>query len=252
MPRVIRSATALCGTVTLLGALTACASTPLSDAEATARWQVPTAQSPSPTPTADPAPLMLVFGDSWTYGLAATDAAHAYPHLTGEALGWDVDAIGENGSGYLHPGQNGGFYGTRVAELDPDLEPDVIVVQGSINDRGESISALPRAAKAVWQAFERTYPEADLVILGPAPSVLPLEESVEKIDETLAQLAADEGLDYISPVAEGWLTDANIGDYIDASAANHPSDAGHAYLAERLAADLSRLDLLSPFVTTEE
>ncbi|GGF46877.1 hypothetical protein GCM10010922_23300 [Microbacterium sorbitolivorans] len=247
---MIRSATALCGVVTVLGALTACASTPLSDAEATARWQVPTTASPTPTP--DPVPLMLVFGDSWTYGLAATDAAHAYPHLTGEILGWDVDAIGENGSGYLHPGQNGGFYGTRVAELDPDLEPDIIVVQGSINDRGESLSALPRAAKAVWQAFEHTYPDADLVVLGPAPSVLPIEENVEKIDEALSQLAADEGLDYISPIAEGWLTDDNIGDYIDASAANHPSDAGHAYLAERLAADLSQLDLLSPFVAVEE
>lgn len=247
---MIRSATALCGVVTVLGALTACASTPLSDAEATARWQVPTTASPTPTP--HPVPLMLVFGDSWTHGLAATDAAHAYPHLTGEILGWDVDAIGENGSGYLHPGQNGGFYGTRVAELDPDLEPDVIVVQGSINDRGESLSALPRAAKAVWQAFEHTYPDADLVILGPAPSVLPIEENVEKIDEALSQLAADEGLDYVSPIAEGWLTDDNIGDYIDASAANHPSDEGHAYLAERLAADLSQLDLLSPFVTVEE
>jgi lysophospholipase L1-like esterase len=252
MPRVIRSSTVICGAVTALAALPACAATPQTDAAATVRWQAPTVSTATPTPTPDPTPLMLVFGDSWTHGLAAMDAAHAYPQLTGALLGWDVDANGENGSGYLHPGEHGGFYGTRVAELDPDLEPDVVIVQGSINDRGESLSALPRAAKAVWEAFEHTYPDADLVVLGPAPNALPVDENVAKIDEALAQLAASEGIDYISPLTEGWLTDANIDAYIDATAANHPSNAGHAYLAERLAADLSRLDLLSPFVTVDE
>ncbi|HLT67676.1 MAG TPA: SGNH/GDSL hydrolase family protein [Microbacterium sp.] len=250
MPRVIRPATVVCCAVTALVALTSCASTPQSDAAATDRWQAPSAATPTPTP--EPAPAMLVFGDSWTHGLAATDAAHAYPHLTGEILGWDVTALGENGSGYLHPGELGGFYGTRVAELDPKLSPDVIVVQGSINDRGEPVSALPRAARAVWNVFERTYPDANLVVLGPAPNTLPLDESIAKIDDVLADAAASEGIDYISPIAEGWFSDDNIEAYIDAGAAYHPSNAGHAYLAERLAADLEQIDPLSPFVKVSE
>lgn len=250
MARAIRPATVVCCALAALASLTGCAATPQSDAAATDRWQAPSAATPTPTPT--PSPSMLVFGDSWTRGMAATDTAHAYPHLTGELLGWDVTALGEDGSGYLHPGELGGFYGTRVAELNPDLDPDVVIVQGSVNDRNELISALPRAARAVWRAVESTYPEADVIILGPAPSTLPLDERVEGIDAVLADLAAEAGLDYISPIAEEWLTEANIGEYIDASAAFHPSDAGHAYLAERLAADLAELDPLSPFAPVTE
>jgi len=250
MPCVIRSATVFCCAVTALAALTACASTSQSDAETTNRWQSPTVATATPDP--EPAPMMLVFGDSWTHGLAATDSAHAYPQLTANLLGWDVTSLGENGSGYLRPGELGGFYGTRVAELDPSLDPDVVIVQGSINDRGESLSALPRAAKAVWGAFERVYPDADLIVLGPAPSALPADENVVRIDKALAQLAEEEGVDYISPISEEWLVETNIDTYIDAKAAHHPSNAGHAYLAERLAADLEELDPLSPFVKVAE
>ena len=233
-----------------LAALTSCANTPQSDIASTSPWHAPIDEAPTPTP--EPLPLALIFGDSWTHGLAASDSEHAYPHLTGELLGWDVDVLGENGSGYLHLGEDGGFYGTRVAELDPELEPDVVIVQGSVNDRREALSALPRAARSVWHAFEHTYPDAHLVILGPAPSAFPLDKKVKKIDAELAQLADAEGIDYISPLAEEWFTPQNVDDYIDTETANHPSDAGHAYFAKRLSADLERLNLLSPDETAPD
>src|SRR5699024_1431503 len=64
---------------------------------------------------------MLVFGDSWTVGLAATTPTGGYAYLAGAALGWDTTVDGENGSGYLRPGELGGVYGTRVLQLDPEL-----------------------------------------------------------------------------------------------------------------------------------
>ena len=49
---------------------------------------------------------------------------------------------------------------------------------------------------------------------------------------------------YLSPIAENWITSANYHDVIDTSttARDHPSTAGHAYLADRVAADLRKLE----------
>lgn len=190
-------------------------------------------------------PSLLVFGDSWTYGMAATTPTGGYAYLAGESLGWDTTVDGENGSGYLRPGELGGVYGTRVLQLDPELEPDVIVIQGSINDRGADLDGLSASAHAVWRALETRYPDAELVVLGPAPSVLPVDAAVRKIDTILNRLANVEGVTYISPLTEQWITEDNFAKVIDTSSKsrNHPSDSGHEYLAERLAEELEAIEL---------
>lgn len=239
MPRLTsRLAAALCAVASASAALTACA-TESHGVDVSGGWggQVGAA-------SAEPEASLLVFGDSWTFGLAATTVTGGYAYRTGQILGWATTVDGENGSGYLRAGQYGGYYGTRVAELDPDLEPDVVVIQGSINDRQQPLSALPRAARAVWSAVEATYPDAELVILGPAPSQLPVDESIAKIDDVLSDLADEEGLDYISPIDDEWITEGNYDAVIDASPTghNHPSDDGHAFLAEQLVSELQVTD----------
>ncbi len=186
---------------------------------------------------------MLIFGDSWTVGLAASDSAHAYPAVTGDLLGWDTIVAGESGSGYLRSGELGGSYPLRVLELDAGVSPDVIVLQGSINDRFENLSYLPRAATTVWDHLMDLYPDAHLVVLGPAPHVLPVPAEITDIDSTLSALADAQGLDYISPLDEEWITAENFDVVIDTSpaGAHHPSDQGHALLATRLAGDLAQL-----------
>lgn len=235
MPRLTsRLAAVLCAVVSATAALTACASES-HGVDVSGGWggQVGAAR-------AEPEASLLVFGDSWTFGLAATTVTGGYAYRTGQILGWATTVDGENGSGYLRAGQYGGYYGTRVAELDPDLEPDVVVVQGSINDREQPLSALPRAAKAVWSAVAATYPDAELVILGPAPSQLPVDERIAQIDDVLSDLALEQGLDYISPIDDAWITEQNYDAVIDTTPTghNHPSDDGHAYLAEKLVSEL--------------
>jgi len=66
--------------------------------------------------------------------------------------------------------------------------------------------------------------------------VLPVGKATARIDRDLAALAAGRGWWYISPIADEWITDGNYLDVIDTGAGrNHPSTAGHAYLAQRLA-----------------
>jgi lysophospholipase L1-like esterase len=183
------------------------------------------------------APRVLIFGDSWVYGSAAIVPTLGFAYRLGENLGWDTVVDGVRGSGYLKPGLDGGSYGERVADLDPALDPDLIIVEGTINDRRLPAEGYADAVTGVWDALEARYPDAAIVILGPAPHVLPLEAATARIDRDLAGLAAARGWWYISPIAEGWITEANYLDVIDIGpfARFHPSTDGHAYLAQRVA-----------------
>jgi lysophospholipase L1-like esterase len=217
-------------------------------------WLAPSAAPPVAVAAPEeaviqPAPLVipdearvLVFGDSWTYGSAASDPTLGYAYLLGERLGAETVVAGVRGSGYLKPGLDGGSFGERIAELDPGLDPDLIIVQGSINDRRLYGPGYREAVTSAWDAMSATYPDATIVVLGPAPQVLPVEPATAQIDDDLAGLAADRGWWYVSPVDEQWITEANYLDVIDTGVGrDHPSTAGHAYLADRLATSLQKL-----------
>lgn len=216
--------------------------TPSSEAAGGARLANTGTDASAPTPLAIPSDAtVLVFGDSWTYGSAASDPTLGYAYELGRVTGWTTVVNGVRGSGYLRPGIDGPSFGERIAALDPALDPDVIVLQGSINDRLlVAKSDYAGAVTAAWDALAATYPDASIVILGPAPQVLPVEKGTALIDSELSRLAAERDWWYISPIDDAWITTTNYADVIDTGIGrNHPSTAGHAYLAERLAQALA-------------
>ncbi len=197
----------------------------------------------APAPLALPEhPTILVFGDSWTYGSAASEPTLGYAYLLADLLHGRTIVDGVRGSGYLKPGLDGPDYGERIAALDPALSPDLVIIQGSINDRTLGETGYREAVSSAWDAMAATYPEARIVILGPAPHELPVGAGTARIDRDLSALAAARGWWYVSPVAEDWITTANYSEVIDVDLGRrHPSTVGHRYLAERLAADLEEL-----------
>lgn len=180
---------------------------------------------------------VLVFGDSWVYGSAALSPTLGFAYRLAGELGVETLVDGVRGSGYLKPGLDGPAYGERIAQLDPALDPDLIVIEGSINDRRLYPNGYRDAVTAAWDQLEARFPDADIVVLGPAPQVLPVEESTRQIDAELRDLAAGRGWWYISPIQEEWITTANYAAVIDSGpiGRDHPSTAGHAYLATRVA-----------------
>ncbi|MDX2377340.1 SGNH/GDSL hydrolase family protein [Microbacterium sp. LRZ72] len=207
-----------------------------------------------------PAPLsvaadarVLVFGDSWTYGSAAAPLDRGYAYVLAELTGWNTIVDGVRGSGYLRAGIDGPDYGSRIAALDPALEPEVIVVQGSINDRLLVPEGYRTAVTSAWDALAARYPTASIVVLGPAPHVLPIDDGTVFIDTELAALAAERDWWYISPLQESWITAANYLSVIDTGAGrNHPSTEGHAYLADRLAQALGERTVVTDAVGDSE
>lgn len=187
-------------------------------------------------------PDVLVFGDSWTYGSAATDPSLGYAYLLADRLDGETTVFGVRGSGYLKPGIDGPAFGERIAALDPTLTPDLVIIQGSINDRAQGEVGYREAVTAAWDAMSAKYPEAAIVILGPAPHELPVGAETARIDRDLSELAAARGWWYISPVARQWITAQNYLDVIDVEIGRkHPSTEGHRYLADKVAAALAEL-----------
>ncbi len=183
-------------------------------------WAAPStpvaAAQSAPLALATAAPLaapkgsrVLIFGDSWVYGSAAIMPSLGFAYRIGEAEGWQTTVDGVRGSGYLKPGIDGGAYGARIAALNPALDPDLVIVEGSINDRRLPASGYRAAVTAAWDQLAAIYPHARIVILGPAPQVLPVETATARIDADLADLAGTRGWWYISPIAEHWITPAN-------------------------------------------
>lgn len=187
-------------------------------------------------------PTVLIFGDSWTYGSAASLPTLGYAYVVADIAGWTTVVDGVRGSGYLRAGIDGPAFGARIAELDPAIAPDLIIVQGSINDRLLYPAGYSDAVEAAWDALEAKYPSAQIVILGPAPHVLPVEPQTAAIDRELAGLAAARAWWYISPVRDEWITLENYAAVIDTGLGReHPSTPGHRYLAERLAAAVAAI-----------
>lgn len=197
----------------------------------------------------DPAPLVLpenprvlVFGDSWTYGSAAITPTFGYAYVLAGMIEGETIVDGVRGSGYLKAGLDGPPFGERISALDPTLSPDLVIIQGSINDRRSGTTGYRDAVEAAWDSMTALYPDAAVVILGPAPHELPVGKATARIDRDLAELAANRGWWYISPIEREWITDANYGDVIDVGIGRqHPSTNGHRYLAEKLTEALQEL-----------
>lgn len=197
-----------------------------------------------PAPLVLPAhPRVLVFGDSWTFGSAAADPSLGYAYVLAELLDGQTVVDGVRGSGYLKPGLDGPAFGERIAALDPALSPDLVIIQGSINDRLSGAEGYRQAVTDAWDALAAIYPEAAIVVLGPAPHELPVGAGTTRIDADLADLAAARGWWYISPVQQEWITEQNYLDVIDIGIGRqHPSTEGHRYLAAKVAAALADIE----------
>lgn len=203
--------------------------------------------TPSPKPARVPLAMhegsrVLFFGDSWTLGTSAHPATRGFAYIAAETLRLDATIDGVGGTGYLNKGPGStGNYGDRLNELDSSLDPDIVIIQGSVNDMTQPANALQATAQTTIKAFGERFPAAQVIVVGPAPDKAPgLAPGIGNMDVMLANAAFDAGARYISPWRDQWITEQNVSQIIDPETV-HPSTAGHAILAERLVESLRDL-----------
>jgi lysophospholipase L1-like esterase len=185
--------------------------------------------------TADTAPpVRAVFlGDSYTVGVGA--AGPTYAERVADRLGWIRIDAAQSGTGYVADGGGGDRspFADRVDDV-AAADPDVVVVQGSVNDVGADPADVGAAATALYADLAAAVPDARVVVLGPPEAPGVPRDAVGAVRDALAGAAGVAGLTFADPIAGGWLTPPGDS-YADAL---HPDDEGHAALADGLVAAL--------------
>ena len=223
------------GSALLLGA-----AGPEQPAAGTAGVQTRTTASDADGPL-DPGSAALFFGDSWTWGYSAEPPTEGMAYTAAAELELDATVDGVPGTGFVSPGPgNEGSFARRLTALDLDAVPELVVLQGGTNDTESTPENIAAALTAAVDVVEKRWPEATLVVVGPGPRTWPAEHRLSVVDAVLSGTAADLGIDYISPLAERWITEATAPTVLDQST-SHPGTAGHAYLGRELADSIREL-----------
>lgn len=191
---------------------------------------------------------LMVMGDSITggsdenTGSGAGTWAHRFARLLGYTDYWN-HSIG--GTGYVAAGGDVVF-GDRVDGDVIAYAPDRIIIAGGVNDAA-AWAGVPNAAREVFRAVS-TGLDAYTVVMGCYSSQAVPSDGQTAVDEALRAEARAARLPFISPLTGGvydasgallaltgqWITQANRAGYVGADGV-HPTDAGHEYIAHRMA-----------------
>ncbi|MFE9845787.1 GDSL-type esterase/lipase family protein [Streptomyces goshikiensis] len=208
----------------------------------------------------------MVFGDSLSDGSAINTGGGAgtWAHRTGRYLGSnDVWDEARGGTGYI----TAGSYATLANRVAVDVvawNPSRLVIWAGYNDNGGSQPTISAAAGSLYSTIRTGLPGCEVYVIGCwSPTGSP-GASITNTDATLRAAAAAAGYPFISPITGAiydstgtlvathgaWITGTgrvgattgtgNADLYIGTDAV-HPTDAGHVYLARRIAAAIREL-----------
>lgn len=190
----------------------------------------------TPPPPPPPAIPVAIIGDSYTRGSDMGGNGDAgWPVLVEHQLrkqGMNtIPTVGaDRGSGYAATGNKGTVFADQIPKA---VKPNdrLVVLFGSVNDGGfaDDLSVVVQRTLA---DVKTAAPQARLLVIGPAwvdanppPQVLRSRDVVKSQAEAM-------GATFVDPIAEGWFADRP--DLIG-SDGMHPTDAGHQYLADKIA-----------------
>lgn len=170
-------------------------------------------------------PAIAIVGDSYTSGDELDDYTDAWPYMLAKATGQRVALDGIGMTGFV----NGGYCGDQsfATRLDRVLatSPDVLIIQGGLNDATDDAATL---AKAATRLIARTADVPRVVMVGPMD--VPGRTGEATADATLKAVAAENHVRYISTLH--WSIPLQA-DQV------HPTKAGAAKYAELLSKSLA-------------
>jgi lysophospholipase L1-like esterase len=180
---------------------------------------------------------VAVVGDSYTTGgdLGGRGAqgwtARAWQLLARRGMQINADVAAEGGAGYGIPGNHGNVY-EQLANRAIRPDDTLVVFFGSRNDQPANPVTLPGAMISALGVARRTAPSAQLLVIGPPWPTADVPPAVLGVRDALYGAAKLLGATWIDPIAERWFVGHPE---LIGSDGVHPTDDGHAYMAERIA-----------------
>ena len=180
---------------------------------------------------------IAVIGDSYTTGggLGGLGAkgwtTQAWQLLAREGVRVAADVAAEGGAGYGRRGDHGSVFEDLTADA-VKSDDALVVFFGSRNDQGVDPTQLSVLAYGTFQLARRTAPSAKFLVIGPPWPTADPPDTVLRIRDALKYQAGVAGATFIDPIATGWF--AGRPELIGKDGV-HPTDAGHAYMAEKIA-----------------
>ncbi len=187
---------------------------------------------------------VAVIGDSYTTG---TDEGGLGPRAW-TALAWHTlaqrgvpitaEVAAEGRAGYVVPGDHNSIFEDLTARA---VKPDdaLVVFFGSRNDEGVDPGLLAGKAREAFGLARRFAPSARFLVIGPPWPTADVPGPVLQIRDVLNATARAVGATFVDPLGDGWFVDRP--DLIGPDGV-HPNDAGHQYLADKIA-PLMRMQL---------
>jgi hypothetical protein len=195
--------------------------------------------SSAPTATAAPAqqtvaatePVLAVYGDGYSTGSQfGGQGATGWPALVASAIGARLELHAVSQAGYAAVGTTGQTLG-GIVEQSPVADASVTVAFVSRNDLGETAAAVGESATATFERIRAAAPDTRLVVVGPTWSSAAVPADLVLLRDAVADAAAAVGAVFVDPIADEWFSQPGT---LIASDGITPTDAGHAYLAERI------------------
>jgi lysophospholipase L1-like esterase len=180
---------------------------------------------------------VAVVGDSYTTG---TDEGGLGPK-SWTALAWHTlaqrgvriapDVSAEGRAGYGVPGDHGSIFVDLTGRA---VKPEdaLVVFFGSRNDQGVDPHVLAEKARDAFDLARLLAPSARLLVIGPPWPTGDVPDSILQIRDVLNGAARAAGATFVDPIGDRWFVDRP--DLIGADGV-HPNDAGHQYLADKIA-----------------
>lgn len=201
--------------------------------------------------------LGVVIGDSFTEGSNSTQPIYKYGYTLGKLLNiHNMVVSGSGGTGYLkkiahHSGGQRLNALERISDVYNPLGtgqvPDFVVFCMGINDGSLDDALVAANARACYDAVRAQSAEVPIFVVGPFTATEnSYNTSLAAAIET--EVAATPNAYYIDNTS--WLTGTGrvdnlqgdgIADWTQSSDQTHPSDAGHDYYAQRIAAAIREI-----------
>ncbi|MFP5018992.1 hypothetical protein ACKLTP_18755, partial [Paenarthrobacter ureafaciens] len=104
-------------------------------------------------------------GDSYTQGILLDDLKDGWAYKLAESEGWDAKIDGVGSTGYVNGGPCGdGSFGARISAGAVSSDPEVLVLQGGLNDYREDLTQVESRADS---AVSHAKPIKRIVLIGP-------------------------------------------------------------------------------------